>query len=72
MTGFLSPMMSQPYEERPPCLCVFLYTLGCTDDFPASIFAYTDGHKNGSILYLAAATVFQVNTIHIDIRIFAG
>lgn len=38
----------------PPGLFVFIHTLSCTDDFPASILTAPDDHKNGNILHLAA------------------
>ena len=61
-------VFSEPYKkERHDSV-----SYGLTNDLPASIFADPDGHKSGSILNLSIPTAFQVNSSHIDMRIFAG
>lgn len=61
----------QSYKERTAFTIPF-HALSSTKDFTAAILADTDCNQGGNILDLTAPAAFQVNTIHINIRIVPG
>ena len=61
----------EPLEEADPTGLVFFHALGSVQDLSVAVLIYCDCYQNGHIFVLSAPVSAQINTIHINIRIFA-
>ena len=60
---------AQPLKERFPALLIFLHTFGCAKNLTISVFIDCNGHKNSHVLIFTSPVPFQIDAIHIHIRI---
>ncbi len=62
----------EPDKEVVPALVVFLHAFGSTEDLAITVLIDADRDKYGDVLDFAAPAALQVNTVYIDIGVFAG
>lgn len=62
----------QPLEEIDPAGLVFFHPLGCTQNLTVSILIYRNRNQNRHIIVLFAPVAPQIDTVHIDMGIFAA
>ena len=62
----------EPLKEIHPTGLVLFHTFGSTKNLSVSVLIHCDCHKNCNIFILSAPVAPQVDTVHIDVWIFAA
>ena len=62
----------EPLKEADPTGLVLFHALGGPQDLPVAVLIYCNCYQNGHIFILSTPVSAQINTIHINIRIFAA
>ena len=68
----LKAAFMQPLEKANPTGLILFHTLGSAQNLAIALPIDTNGNQNAHVFELTAPVAFEVDPIHIDIRVFAA